>query len=1439
MSLISNYVYLGVNSSSAKIRIGEVIPVITNKVNGVTPNTTLAGGFVRTDSVQLKSEYPELAAKLGTIPIIQRPIVTNLTAVNSGTTTDILASTYGNGRYVASLANGNLITSTDRINWTNVSLSALNLTDPITSLAYGNGQYIGGGNRGTLISSTNGTTWQTRSLGSANNVGFVAYANGLYFVGGNSTPGFIRSSTNLTTWSNNLFDTSGYLSSTFTFKTMTYGNNMYMVGAQNGWTFSSSNTTNWVYQGGLSGGCYSIAYGETSNGVNNMNVFIAVTSPYERYIQPQSQGSYRGYIYSWMANQGWQQRKQSDGNAGYFSAVYANNQFIVSGGASYPYELSYGSTDGINFFVRDNLSDPSIIINTMTVDGQNNIVEFGDFGHISSYRMYKSTSLPFFYDSNTHFYVPPYDPNIIGLRSGYQFTPLSNSRDFSNNDIAVVEKTYYMKGTYDTNVPGFPEGGVFQSLIVNKGYNDSGEIAYGKLVKANSVYSQSDYPDLFRQIGYVRASHFQQIETVNTVMTQANSSNLVSIAGLSYGNNTYAFLANSTNQITTLVFTSNNLQQWSNTTFLHPSESNASYWPKFLTYGNEKFALAGTAGVYATSTDARDWYPKIIRHSGTTSVYSMVYGNGIYILGLTGTPNILTSTDLVTWTTRSILNTTWYAAFYNNGLYMLGGGNVVYTSNNSITWDARTCSGVGTILKISYANGLYLAGGDTGFATSTDAITWTTRSLGTGQTSAYSHATGNGVYMIGDSSGRIKTSTDLITWDTRTSNTTQHIYRMTYGNGTFVLTDGSVGSIRTSIDNGITWTERDSRNGRGLIFSLDYSNGIFYYSDQSGYLSTSTDAINWNTTYNSRNAFAYYNSFLSTELNSIFYVGAGQGTINQYRLGELETGNIYHPRPSFPADTYVSNFKYQNGTYYISGFTGGRSSPFFGTSTNLIKWEMTPAANVANTNFNSNWYTGTYGGGQFVIAGDSGQLRTSTHPEAQIWQTRSTQGGETIVRVKHINGLYITGGSSGIVRTSTDAITWTQRTSGTTQTIRDFAYGQSRYFFVAEGGAIQSTTNFVTWETRTSGSTSGIYSIVYNNGLFVSSSYNKVITSNDGVTWTTRTMNLDGSGQVWYYKVMYGNGIYVAAGDSGYIKTSTDAVTWNIRPSGIYHTFYGGEYSNGRFYLLEQYTSDRYRYDLVTSTDGINWSNRYVGIPDRYRYYYDIFRGNGRHIVLGQNGYAASFKEDFFLPTPNSIFDMGNAGGRTYFVGANGVISTSTNGNLFDRRASKANTFFVGGTGNQTNINTITYGLGKYVAAGSGGLIRTSTDAINWTVTKSNTTNNIFSVAYGNGTFVYTSINGQIRSSTDSINWNYSINGEILKTNVQSASIFFANNIFLYAGSDRYFAISTNPSNYTYSTLYNPQTEFFVPDVNTFLNFSSTPSSQSSVEIVNYIGTGK
>ncbi len=101
------------------------------------------------------------------------------------------------------------------------------------------------------------------------------------------------------------------------------------------------------------------------------------------------------------------------------------------------------------------------------------------------------------------------------------------------------------------------------------------------------------------------------------------------------------------------------------------------------------------------------------------------------------------------------------------------------------------------------------------------------------------------------------------------------------------------------------------------------------------------------------------------------------------------------------------------------------------------------------------------------------------------------------------------------------------------------------------------------------------------------------------------------------------------------------------------------------------------------------------------------------------------------------------------------------------------------------NWTAITYGNGKYVAAGTGGYVTVSTDGINWTTpTKLGFTsvNDITALAYGNGKFVIIT-NGMYTISYDGITWSTPIQFDsrlgvdsIMRVN----QLTYGNNRFVY-----------------------------------------------------------
>jgi hypothetical protein len=165
-------------------------------------------------------------------------------------------------------------------------------------------------------------------------------------------------------------------------------------------------------------------------------------------------------------------------------------------------------------------------------------------------------------------------------------------------------------------------------------------------------------------------------------------------------------------------------------------------------------------------------------------------------------------------------------------------------------------------------------------------------------------------------------------------------------------------------------------------------------------------------------------------------------------------------------------------------------------------------------------------------------------PNFQNWTFSNPLAYTNSIRgIAYGNAVYVYVGIGGSVATSTDAITWTARSSGTTSGLIPAIYGT---VFVAAGGGgdLRTSTNGITWTARTSGTTSIIYALTYGNGVYVYGGTGGVLaTSTDAITWTARTSGTTSS----ILALTYGNGLYVAAGTGGNLRTSTDGITWTSR----------------------------------------------------------------------------------------------------------------------------------------------------------------------------------------------------------------------------------------------------------------------------------------------------
>ncbi len=98
----------------------------------------------------------------------------------SGVTDDIWCVTYANGTFAAVTSQGNLLTSSNGLNWSSV---AVDVGVWLTSIAYGNGTWVVVGDKGTILTSPDLKTW-VRCTAVTNN-----RLNGVVFGPSNHTAG--------------------------------------------------------------------------------------------------------------------------------------------------------------------------------------------------------------------------------------------------------------------------------------------------------------------------------------------------------------------------------------------------------------------------------------------------------------------------------------------------------------------------------------------------------------------------------------------------------------------------------------------------------------------------------------------------------------------------------------------------------------------------------------------------------------------------------------------------------------------------------------------------------------------------------------------------------------------------------------------------------------------------------------------------------------------------------------------------------------------------------------------------------------------------------------------------------------------------------------------------------------------------------------------------
>jgi hypothetical protein len=509
----------------------------------------------------------------------------------------------------------------------------------------------------------------------------------------------------------------------------------------------------------------------------------------------------------------------------------------------------------------------------------------------------------------------------------------------------------------------------------------------------------------------------------------------------------------------------------------------------------------------------------------------------------------------------------------------------------------------------------------------------------------------------------------------------------------------------------------------------------------------------------------------------------------------------------------------------------------------------------------SNWplYAISYGGGVFVAVGDYRIL--TSNGNATNWTVWKAPGPLRGMCYGSPPGPFVAVGLQGLILTSFDMINWAPRASGTTQDLAAVTFANGKFVAVGSGNTVLTSPDGFTWTSQATGHPNpafAISSIAYGNGLFVAAGmdglygesiitspdalhwipqkqvpiqcvtfangyfvaagYGPMLTSVDGKNWpqagfTTVTQGLHAlaygagrvlavgdtgatysspDGTVWQDEqegdptstlldVAYGNDTIVAVGATAsfqgqVVLDSLDGVSWEIKPAlNSAGPLHGITFGDGRFVAVSQSGNS----SSQISVDGADWKigDALFGLPGPA----GVAFGNGTFVSAGETyiqsigeiGPVISLSKDglFWTPIPvaNNLNSVTFGGGRYVAVGGQGALLISTNATDWQSVDS--------GTSNE--LRRVVYGRDKYVAVGDAGTILESTDASQWWPAISGSYETLNGVAYGDGDYVAVGGYGTILTSPDGMNWTARNSG----TAQDLFSVVYSSNTFIAVGA--------------------------------------------------------
>ena len=262
--------------------------------------------------------------------------------------------------------------------------------------------------------------------------------------------------------------------------------------------------------------------------------------------------------------------------------------------------------------------------------------------------------------------------------------------------------------------------------------------------------------------------------------------------------------------------------------------------------------------------------------------------------------------------------------------------------------------------------------------------------------------------------------------------------------------------------------------------------------------------------------------------------------------------------------------------------------------------------------------------------------------------------------------------------------------------------------------------------------------VAYGNNTFVAVGQSGTvrISSDNGATWDN---NSTSGTTKWLAEIAYGNSTFVAVGQSGtHLYSSDDGATWSVGTWTPTVDITGVAFGNNTFLGV----SSTY---LTKSTDnGANWDLECSGL----RIYDIAFGGNSKFVGSGGSGAIG-------ITDNGSSCGLGDSDTTTHYLygttsGNNKFLSVGSSGKLilFDNNGSNVSNLTSPVT---KTLYSAAYGNNIFVAVGSKTVVVTNN--VGGSATETENTYSFNDVTFGNGIFVAVGNDEIIYTSSDGDAW--------------------------------------------------------------------------------------